>query len=88
MMILLPDAIDGLKDLEANFSKLQFNEIVNNLHCYTVSVKLPRFKLEQSFELKDTLSKVSRQINNFQIKIIKYFVAWMSYNVYTRGKLF
>lgn len=77
MMILLPDAKDGLKDLEANFSKTLFNEILNNLNCFTVYVKLPRFQLEHSFELKDTLSNVSRYINNFKlthlkIKIIVY----------------
>lgn len=71
-MILLPDAKDGLKDLEANFSKTQFNEILNNFNCFTVSVKLPRFQLEHSFELKDTLSNVSRHINNFKITSFQF----------------
>lgn len=58
MLILLPDAKDGLKDLENNFSKINLREISNNMSTYHVTVKLPRFKLEQSFELNEVLSNV------------------------------
>jgi len=59
MIILLPDAKDGLKDLENNLSKINLNDISNKMSQYHVTVKLPRFKLEQSLELGDTLSNVS-----------------------------
>lgn len=58
MIILLPDEKDGLKDLENNFSKIKLHEITNNMLKYDVTVKLPRFKIEQSFELEDTLKNV------------------------------
>lgn len=58
MMILLPDAKDGLKNLENNFSKIKLHEISNKMSPYHVTVKLPRFKLEQSLDLKETLTNV------------------------------
>lgn len=63
MMILLPDAKDGLKDLENNFSKINLQEISKKMTKYHVTVKLPRFKLEQTFYLEETLANVSI-INN------------------------
>ncbi|KAL4149577.1 hypothetical protein QTP88_003503 [Uroleucon formosanum] len=58
MIILLPDAKDGLKELENNLSKINLNDISNKMSQYHVTVKLPRFKLEQSLQLEDTLSKL------------------------------
>ncbi|XP_060881642.1 serpin B4-like isoform X2 [Metopolophium dirhodum] len=58
MIILLPDDKDGLKDLENNFSKINLNDISNKMSKYDVTVKLPRFKLEQSLQLKDILSNL------------------------------
>jgi len=60
MIILLPDAKDGLKDLENNFSKIKLHEISNKMTQHHVTVKLPRFKLEQSLQLEETLSNVSK----------------------------
>jgi len=59
MIILLPDEKDGLKNLEKNFAKIKLHEISKKMSQYHVTVKLPRFKLEQSLQLKDTLSKVN-----------------------------
>ncbi|XP_008190237.1 serpin B4 isoform X2 [Acyrthosiphon pisum] len=58
MIILLPDVKDGLKDLENNFSKINLNDISNKMSKYDVTVKLPRFKLEQSLQLDGTLSNL------------------------------
>lgn len=58
MIILLPDVKDGLKNLENNFSKIKLHEISKKMSQYHVTVKLPRFKLEQSLQLKDTLTKL------------------------------
>ncbi|KAL5234128.1 hypothetical protein ACI65C_001538 [Semiaphis heraclei] len=58
MIILLPDAKDGLKDLENNFSKINLHEISNKMTQHHVTVKLPRFKLEQTLQLEETLSNL------------------------------
>lgn len=58
MIVLLPDAKDGLKNLEDNLSKIELYEISKEMSRYRVTVKLPRFKTEQSIELKETLSNV------------------------------
>ncbi|XP_050430549.1 leukocyte elastase inhibitor-like isoform X2 [Adelges cooleyi] len=55
MIILLPDANGGLNDLEKNLSKIKLNELTEKMSKYKVNVKLPRFKLEQSFDLQDVL---------------------------------
>lgn len=59
MVILLPDAKDGLKDLELNLSKIKLPDILDNMTKYKVQVKLPRFRLEQSIDLSEILSTVS-----------------------------
>lgn len=64
-MILLPDDKDGLKDLENNILKIKLCEISSKMTDYKVTVKLPRFKLEQSLELKETLSNVIK-LNNIE----------------------
>jgi len=91
MIILLPDAKDGLKDLENNLSKINLNNISNKMSQYHVTVKLPRFKLEQSVQLEKTLSNVRIHINKKKKSIFIYLyniLAWMSNNVYSSGKLF
>jgi len=60
MIILLPDAKDGLKELENNFSKINLHDISKKMTQYHVTVKLPRFKLEQSLQLEEVLSNVSK----------------------------
>jgi len=59
MIILLPDAKDGLNALENNFSKINLHDISKNMTQHYIRVKLPSFKLEQSLQLKETLSNVS-----------------------------
>lgn len=59
MIILLPDAKNGLKDLENNFSKIKLHGLVEKMTKFLVNLKLPRFKMEHSLQLKETLSNVS-----------------------------
>lgn len=67
MIILLPDAKDGLKNLENNLSKIKIHEIIRKMTAYEVGVKLPRFKIVHSLQLKKTLTNVSiiKYSNNF-----------------------
>ncbi|KAL5232727.1 hypothetical protein ACI65C_000137 [Semiaphis heraclei] len=58
MTIFLPDAKDGLNNLENNFSKLNFNDISKKMTRNFLFVKLPRFKIEQSLQLDTTLSNL------------------------------
>lgn len=58
MIIILPDEKDGLKKIEDNFSKINVHEISNKMAGYHVTVKLPRFKLEQSLQTEEILSNV------------------------------
>lgn len=58
MIILLPDEKDGLKTLENNLSKINLLDISRKMRRYHVTVKLPRFKLEQSLDLAEILSNV------------------------------
>lgn len=93
MIILLPDAKDGLKNLENNFSKIKLHEISNKMSQYHVTVKLPRFKLEQSLDLKETLTKVIiylkiKHKSFLNKQLMSFIVAWMSNNVFIKGKLF
>lgn len=92
MMILLPDAKDGLQELENNFSKINLHDISKKMTQYHVTVKLPRFKLEHSLQLEEVLSNVSKCHKQYIIILLyiyfNYFPAWMSNNVYTSGKLF
>lgn len=60
MMILLPDAKDGLASLEKNFLNVNLNDISKKMNQYHVTVKLPSFKIEQSLNLKDTMIQVIR----------------------------
>lgn len=59
MIIVLPDAKDGLKELENNLSKINLNDISKKMAQNYLSVRLPRFKIEQSLQLNETLSNVS-----------------------------
>jgi len=73
MMILLPDAKDGLQELENNFSKINLHDISKKMTQYHVTVKLPRFKLEHSLQLEDVLSNVSKYHKQYII-ILLYII--------------
>jgi len=59
MIILLPDTKDGLNNLEKNISKFKLHDISKKMTQRYLSVRLPRFKIEQSLQLDETLSNVS-----------------------------
>ncbi len=58
MVILLPDARDGLPALEAKLSGGGLDERLAGLSERRVAVSLPRFTLEASFQLSSALSKM------------------------------
>ncbi|XP_064235027.1 serpin B3 isoform X1 [Aotus nancymaae] len=57
MIVLLPDEIDGLQKLEEKLSaeKLMKWTSLQNMREARVNLQLPRFKVEEAYDLKDTL---------------------------------
>jgi serpin B len=55
MLVLLPDAIEGLSTLEAKLSTDNLSRWQSGLRKREVRVHLPRFKLDSQFQLADVL---------------------------------
>jgi len=58
MVILLPKQIDGLTQLEKIVTQAKLNSWMAKLQEKTVTVKLPKFKLESSYMLESTLANM------------------------------
>uniref|UniRef100_A0A224XRJ3 Putative serpin n=1 Tax=Panstrongylus lignarius TaxID=156445 RepID=A0A224XRJ3_9HEMI len=58
MIIILPDEINGLTEVENKLSALNLAEILPSLYEVTVNVRLPRFKMEKTMQLKETLTQL------------------------------
>ncbi len=56
MMILLPRAVDGLPAIERQFSAKALQDWLSQSQDEDAEVAIPRFRMESSFSLKDTLS--------------------------------
>ena len=60
MIIVLPDAVEGLEAVERSLTSEGFNDWVTALHSETVNVVLPRFEVnpESSVELGEALAEL------------------------------
>ncbi|XP_074135109.1 serpin B10-like isoform X1 [Sminthopsis crassicaudata] len=60
MFVVLPDDINGLKELEKTITYGKLNEWTHEdmMEKYDVQLYLPKFKLEESYDLKSTLSSM------------------------------
>jgi serpin B len=58
MLLLLPDAADGLAAFEAQLTADNVDRWLREMQPDNVEVALPRFKIESSFSLKDTLARL------------------------------
>lgn len=56
MVILLPDKIDGIIELEKNLTSEKLSEWLGKIRSPEVIVSVPRFKTESSFSLADMLT--------------------------------
>lgn len=65
MLIMLPDRVDGLKDLENAFlqNSKNFAYLLGNLTVHDVTLDLPKFKFESDVSLVKTMEKVSVAVN-------------------------
>lgn len=56
MVILLPDTIDGLAELENKITPTILKDIMDKMYYDEITVHIPKFKLETSYQLKEILS--------------------------------
>jgi len=63
MLIILPDKMDAVKDLENVFLKKHKNYayLLNNMTIHDVELDVPKFKFESDLDLVKTMQKVSVQ---------------------------
>ena len=55
MLLLLPDKKDGLKVLEGKLANTPVQSILERLHSEKTTIRIPKFKLETSYNLEDHL---------------------------------
>lgn len=60
MVFVLPDKRDGLAEVECKLSNTNLSELHKKLREVEVEVSIPRFKLEESLDLVNTLREVSQ----------------------------
>lgn len=57
-LVILPNKRNGLPELESKLKDIDLNDLTSKLYKQEVNVKLPKFKIESSFQLKDILTEV------------------------------
>ncbi|XP_051169092.1 serine protease inhibitor 42Dd-like [Leptopilina boulardi] len=58
LLIILPNSIDGLEELERKLKSTTIEEIRTKGVYYMVDLNLPKFKIENTVEIKDVLQKM------------------------------
>jgi serpin B len=58
MVVVLPKARDGLRNLEKRLTGKQLRDIISNMEERKVNVQLPKFAVRSQIDLKSTLSKM------------------------------
>jgi serine protease inhibitor len=58
MFIILPNAIDGISELEDKLATVDLSKILKNLPVKEVRVSIPKFKLEETTDFNDILKQV------------------------------
>ncbi|KAK4318790.1 hypothetical protein Pmani_010213 [Petrolisthes manimaculis] len=58
MVFVLPDEKEGLQRVESKMAEMNLKEIDQRLRSVEVEVTIPKFKLEESIELVDTLKQL------------------------------
>ncbi|XP_076313913.1 LOW QUALITY PROTEIN: leukocyte elastase inhibitor-like [Tachypleus tridentatus] len=61
MVILLPNAIEGLEALEKSLSNNAIKELIKNMVKGNVRVSLPKFHLEENISMKKQLSRIGME---------------------------
>lgn len=58
MVIVLPNERDGLAGVEAKLADMNLSELGKNMHEIEVEVTIPKFKLEETLDLIETLQEM------------------------------
>ncbi|MCE5201784.1 MAG: serpin family protein [Synergistaceae bacterium] len=58
MLVILPDKATGLKSAESNLSLKELDSWIKSMSLKKVSITIPKFKMEQSFELSEALGQM------------------------------
>jgi serpin B len=58
MLILLPDQVDGLKELESKFSAKLLDDVVSHLQAQPAVITIPKFKFSRAMSLPETLKRM------------------------------
>lgn len=58
MIIILPNKKNGIAELEQKLASVDLTKITENMYRPEVKVSLPKFKIETTIDLKDSLSEV------------------------------
>lgn len=58
MIIILPIEMDGLAEVEKKLANINLAEEFNQLYEVTVNLSLPKFKLEETIDVKKLLQEV------------------------------
>ncbi|RZC38305.1 serine protease inhibitor 3/4-like, partial [Asbolus verrucosus] len=58
MIIILPNKRNGIRDLEEKLATVNLTHIKRDMRNTEVNVALPRFKIEQTIDLEDSLTKL------------------------------
>ncbi|XP_034935198.1 uncharacterized protein [Chelonus insularis] len=58
MFIILPNDIDGLKNVENDFHKVNYKQLHDNKYSTEIDLQMPKFKIESKFDLQDSLMKM------------------------------
>lgn len=73
MMLILPNAIEGLEALETKLKNMDLNVISEKLNEKYIRVYLPKFRLEHEVDLKEPLMKVRFNILRFLLWLSNFF---------------
>ncbi|KAF2886719.1 hypothetical protein ILUMI_19455 [Ignelater luminosus] len=59
MILVLPNEIDGIEDLEKKLMNIDLSTLTKNTNRENVKVSLPKFKFDKTIELENVLKEVS-----------------------------
>ncbi|KAF2895367.1 hypothetical protein ILUMI_10821 [Ignelater luminosus] len=62
MILVLPNDVDGITELESKISNVNLSELIRSLSNCKVEVGVPRFKIETSMLLNDVLKKMGLEV--------------------------